>query len=62
MDEHVFPQLGALSPETSVVTPASANNPNQSDTAEDEKGATVYQIEEGQLEIDELNRHECMVC
>jgi hypothetical protein len=29
--------------------------------AEDEKGSSVYLIGEGELEIDELNRHECMV-
>ena len=30
--------------------------------SEEEKGASVYFIEEGELEIDIVNRHECMVC
>ena len=32
-----------------------------SSAADDEKGASVYFIEEGELEIDDINRHECMV-
>jgi hypothetical protein len=31
-------------------------------TTEEEKGSSVYMISEGELDIDELNRHECMVC
>ena len=35
--------------------------PEQDDSVEGERGSNVYVVADGELDLDDLNRHECMV-